>query len=500
MGKQTFPIKSAGITGFMMILPVILVSSSIVINPAYAQHDSGVLNEAPNIVLKDKSLVAQPYVSGLNLPMTMTFVGEKELLVVERTAGNVRLIRDGELQPEPVLTLNVSSVTFEEGLIGIFAKDSTVYLDITTRDSNNNVTTWFYKYRWDGNKLIDPILLKEIPGGEGLHNGGAMIADANGTVYGIMGDQWYRRGVTQNHPEGGGPDNTSVIFPLESGNSYDYYAIGIRASLGLAVDPVTGYMWDTEDGGSVYDEINLVTPKFNSGWEVIQGPANSTQLASLPQYDGYTYHGPKFSLESPVGIAAPTFIRSNTLKEYQNSMLVGAFHNGAIYELKLNENRTGFEFENQSLTDSVLNKDDDPSTIIFATGFAGVTDIEEGPDGLIYVVSVGDGTIYKIASRNAIASGTASGTPLHYTLPTIITGAVGLYLFRLQEVQVKPERQERKFVSRGFKSHPLHFFYSGKIQHQVEFICGYCRTKPLVMLCSLAVKLMANSARAVLCL
>src|SRR5215217_1593309 len=384
MGKQTFPIKSAGITGFMMILPVILVSSSIVINPAYAQHDSGVLNEASNIVLKDKSLVVQPYVSGLNLPMTMTFVGEKELLVVERTAGNVRLIRDGELQPEPVLTLNVSSVTFEEGLIGIFAKDSTVYLDITTRDSNNNVTTWFYKYRWDGNKLIDPILLKEIPGGEGLHNGGAMIADANGTVYGIMGDQWYRRGVTQNHPE---------------------------------------------DGGSLYDEINLVTPKFNSGWEVIQGPANSTQLASLPQYDGYTYHGPKFSLESPVGIAAPTFIRSNTLKEYQNSMLVGAFHNGASYELKLNENRTGFEFENQSLTDSVLNKDDDPSTIIFATGFAGVTDIEEGPDGLIYVVSVGDGTIYKIASRNAIASGTASGTPLHYTLPAIITGAVGLSIY-----------------------------------------------------------------------
>src|SRR5215204_5745548 len=327
----------------MMILPLILVSSSIVINPAYAQHDSSVLNETPNIVLKDKSLVAQPYVSGLNLPMTMAFVGGKDLLVVERTAGNVRLIRDGQLQPEPVLSLNVSNVTFEEGLIGIFTKDSTVYLDFTTRDSNNNVTTWFYKYMWDGNKLIDPILLKEIPGGDGLHNGGAMIADANGTVYGIMGDQWYRRGVTQNHPEGGGPDNTSVIFPLESGNSYDYYAIGIRVSLGLAVDPVTGYMWDTEDGGSVYDEINLVTPKFNR--------------------------------ESPVGIAAPTFIRSNTLKEYQNSMLVGAFHNGAIYELKLNENRTGFEFENQSLTDSVLNKDDDPSTIIFATGFVGVTDI-----------------------------------------------------------------------------------------------------------------------------
>jgi glucose/arabinose dehydrogenase len=257
MDRQKFSTKRIGIAGFIVVLPLLLVSSSIAANPVYAQHDSSVLNEAPNIVLKDKSLVAQPYVTGLNSPMTMAFVG-KDLLVLERTAGNVRLIRNGQLQPEPVLKLNVSSITFEEGLIGIFARGSTIYLDYTTRDSNNNSTTWFYKYRWDGNKLVNPTLLREIPGGNGLHNGGAMTTDAKGTVYGIMGDQWYRRGITQNHPEGGGPDNTSVIFPLESGDSHNYYAMGIRVSLGLTVDPVTGYMWDTEDGGSVYDEINLV--------------------------------------------------------------------------------------------------------------------------------------------------------------------------------------------------------------------------------------------------
>jgi glucose/arabinose dehydrogenase len=154
----------------------------------------------------------------------MAFVG-KDLLVLERTGGDVRLIRDGQLQPQPVLKLNVSSITFEEGLIGIFAKGSMIYLDYTTRDQKNNSTTWFYKYTWDGNRLINPVLLKEIPGGYGLHNGGAITADANGTVYGIMGDQWYRRGITQNHPDGGKPDNTSVIFPLESDYSHDYYAV-----------------------------------------------------------------------------------------------------------------------------------------------------------------------------------------------------------------------------------------------------------------------------------
>jgi hypothetical protein len=90
-------------------------------------------------------------------------------------------------------------------------------------------------------------------------------------------------------------------------------------------------------------------------------------------------------MKMPDGVLAPTFVRSNALKEYQNSVLVGAFHNGAIYDLKLNDNLTEFVFQNQSLADLVLYKADDPPTIMFASGFAGITDIKEGPDGLIYV-------------------------------------------------------------------------------------------------------------------
>jgi glucose/arabinose dehydrogenase len=406
MGKHRFSMKRAGLGLAMITVPLVMIMSSLLANPAYGVHhdvsDPG-SNEAPQVLLRDKSLIAQTYVSGLDLPMTMAFV-EDDILVVERTAGNVRLIRDGELQPDPVLSLNVSSITGEEGLLGIFGKGSTVYISFTTRDSENKVTTWFYRYNWDGSKLTDPVMLKEIPGGSGLHNGGAITVDANGTVYGVMADQWDKRGVLQNHPDGGGPDDTSVIFPLEWGDSNDYYAIGIRMSLGLAVDPVTGYMWDTENGGATYDEINLVTPKFNSGWDVIMGPANSSQLSSLPRYDGYTYHDPRFSWEVPVGILAPTFVTSDIFEEYQDSVLVGDFHTGTLYELKLNEDRTGFAFEDPSLVDLVLNKEDNSSTIVFGTGFTGITDIEQGPDGLIYVVSIGDGTIYRIAPKDMVPS------------------------------------------------------------------------------------------------
>ena len=50
-----------------------------------------------------------------------------------------------------------------------------------------------------------------------------------------------------------------------------YYAYGIRNSFGMDFDPVTGNLWDTENGPSYGDEINLVEPGFNSGWQVVQG-------------------------------------------------------------------------------------------------------------------------------------------------------------------------------------------------------------------------------------
>jgi glucose/arabinose dehydrogenase len=224
-----------------------------------------------------------------------------------------------------------------------------------------------------------------------------MVTNADGKIYAIIGDLGNRKGILQNHLSGD-PDGTSVIFPLGSNDSY--YAIGIRMSLGLAIDPVTGYLWDAENGGVRFDEINLVTPNFNSGWDVIMGTANSTQISRLPVYDGFKYHDPKFSWEVPIGVTALSFIQSDLFKQYRNSLLVGGFHNGILYELKLNENRTGFVFKDPSLSDLVLNKGDQPS-LIFGTGFAGITDIKEGPDGLIYVVSTGDGTIYRISPKNA---------------------------------------------------------------------------------------------------
>jgi glucose/arabinose dehydrogenase len=51
-----------------------------------------------------------------------------------------------------------------------------------------------------------------------------------------------------------------------------YYAYGIRNSFGIAFDPLTGNLWDAENGPASYDEINLVRRGFNSGWQTVMGP------------------------------------------------------------------------------------------------------------------------------------------------------------------------------------------------------------------------------------
>ena len=114
-----------------------------------------------------------------------------------------------------------------------------------------------------------------------------MVTGLDGTVYAVTGDSDYR-GITQNNETGVLNDSgvilivnldESILKPSQSKNPQDHYvAMGIRNSFGLAIDPITGNLWDTENGNEDFDEINLVSPKFNSGWRTIMGPATIEKI------------------------------------------------------------------------------------------------------------------------------------------------------------------------------------------------------------------------------
>ena len=196
--------------------------------------------------------------------------------------------------------------------------------------------------------------------------------------------------------------DTGVILQIDPPGSYA--AIGIRNSFGLAVDPITGYLWDTENGADKFDEINLINKKFNSGWAKIQGPSDVV-INPPPGYEEYVYDDPRFSWELPIGITALDFADSSMFQKYENWLFVADSNNGNIYKFQLNENRTDFVFESELLQDKVVNlsqkdfiENDSMEEILFGSNFGLISDIEFGPDGSLYVVSLLDGTIYRIYS------------------------------------------------------------------------------------------------------
>ena len=183
-----------------------------------------------------------------------------------------------------------------------------------------------------------------------------------------------------------------------------YYAYGVRNSFGLAFDPLTAELWDTENGPDRYDEINLVLPGFNSGWERIMGPVSrdAEGTGDLVQFPGSHYADPKFSWFNPVGLTAILFMKSSLLGVgYQNDVLVGDINNGNLYHFKVNSTRDGLDFTSPGLADRVADSNAELQEIILGIGFGGITDLKVGPDGLLYILSFGLGKIFVVSSDSA---------------------------------------------------------------------------------------------------
>jgi glucose/arabinose dehydrogenase len=246
-------------------------------------------------------------------------------------------------------------------------------------------------------------------------------------VYLVIGDVDGHQTQAQNQQSGGEePDGTSGILritqdgkPVGSsgilGDSYPlnlYYAYGIRNSFGFDFDPVTGNIWDTENGPGYGDEINLVEPGFNSGWLEITGMSSNADDFDLEEdglvsFDGKgEYSDPEFEWRDTLGPTAVKFLNSDKLgAEYVNDMFVGDIVNGRIYHFELNQDRTelildGLLADKVAATESVTELEQ----IIFAEDFGGITDLEVGPDGYLYVVSLGHGAIYRILPATDVVS------------------------------------------------------------------------------------------------
>jgi glucose/arabinose dehydrogenase len=384
---------------------------------------------------RDPDFVVETFVTGIPLPTTMAFVGD-DMLVLQKGDGQVRLVRDGVLQPEPVLDVSVASAQ-EQGMLGIAVVGTTVYLYFTEseEDGGEVMARRVYKYDWTGEELANPVLLRDWDTVRTYHNGGAMTVGPDGTVYLVVGDTG-RYGQLQNHGPEFYPD-TSVIMPVSRDGPY--YAMGIRNSFGIAFDAVTGSMWMTENGNEDFDEINLIEPYTNSGWDIVMGPATEEQLARIPAYQNYTYRDPVFSWEESVAPTALAFVDSEPLAKLDDNLIVGDCNKGRLYKFPLNENRDGFAFATRQLADGIANRGDPLDEIILAQDFVCVSDIEVGPDGMLYVVALAQDAIFRIVPVER-AGGPFQLTAVNIGILAGVVAAAGFTLHGIRRFRKKRNR------------------------------------------------------------
>jgi len=387
---------------------------------------------------------------------SMSFAGPDDILILNKNNGTVYRIVNGTILKGPLLDVNVANKR-ERGLLGITTSEDqnlkdyfflyytahkndgddvckvTYYCEPATNPIGNRV----YRYELVKNKLINPKLLLDLPAAPSpAHNGGKVIIGPDRNLYVVIGDLEgsYNKSsstLAQNFRNGTEPDGRAGILRITQdgkslsekgiiGNEFPlnlYYAYGIRNSFGIDFDPVTGNLWDTENGPEYGDEINLVRPGFNSGWNIVQGIWKPIEDAdpsldfvpgdkllnpkNLVDFRGKgKYSDPEFIWNDTVGVTAIKFFKSDKLgKNYENDLFVASYILGVIFHFDLNGDRTELELNGQ-LKDKIADNNKELEDIIFLQGLGGIVDMEIGPDGYLYVLSnyKNKATIFKILS------------------------------------------------------------------------------------------------------
>jgi glucose/arabinose dehydrogenase len=444
--------------------------------------------------LVDKKLAVRTVAAGLSQPVAMAFIDDADILVIEKASGQVKRFTGGA-PAGTVLDLAVNSSS-ERGLLGIvthpqFPAAPWVYLywteSSTGADSNVAANVPLLgnridRFVWDGSTLaFDRNIVRlrsyQADAGQpvrGNHNGGVLRFGPDGTLFAVIGDNG-RRGQMQNLANGpfgpGIPDDqyggpapdaahlTGVVLRLNDdgsapvdnpffgvgaaiggevgANLQKVYAYGVRNSFGLAIDPYSGDLWETENGDDAFDEINRIEPGHNGGWIRAMGPIDRvaefkaielalggaslqqvrwppTNIADTPgeayaqlfMLPGAHYGDPVFSWKYAVAPAALGFLSSRALgPQYEGDLFVGASRptlaNGYLFRFNITGNRLKIGVDDPRLEDRVADNTakfdiTESEDLLFGSGFGVGTDIHTGPNGNLYVVSLTNNVVYEI--------------------------------------------------------------------------------------------------------
>jgi glucose/arabinose dehydrogenase len=275
--------------------------------------------------------------TGLVNPWSLAFLPDGAILVSER-AGRIRVIRDGMLVTEPVSGTPTPFVKSQAGMFDIlphpdFAQNRTLFLSFAAGDASGNATR-VVSAKFDGSALTEVTTIFETRDKKSTaaHYGARMALLPDRTLLIAVGDGFDHREKAQDLSSGFGKmvrinlDGTVPRDnPFAGRNALpETFSYGHRNQQGLAVDPQTGVIYETEHGPKGGDEINVLKAGANYGWPIATYGVDYSGAVISPFTDRPGTEQPiKYWVPSiaPSGLAV---YRGSLFPEWSGDLLVGA--------------------------------------------------------------------------------------------------------------------------------------------------------------------------------
>ena len=340
----------------------------------------------------------------LEQPWSVAFLPDGSMLVTERI-GRLRIIRNGKLEDQPVAGVPTVQPGGPRGLQGLmdvalhpqFDQNHWVYLTYHKPTTSGEGATTLARGEWNGSALVD---VKD------LFESGATGTEASRVVFGrdgmiymsvsAPGSPTVRRSqdvddyagkVVRLRDDGTIPQDNPFVG--RSGYKPGIYTLGHRNGHGLAVNPETGEIWESEQGPSGGDELNVLRQGRNYGWPLVSFGRDYWGARISPQPSRAGMEDPAVVWLPSIGATGMTFYTGDRFPHWRRNVFVAGLREGGIPRTgqlqRIVFNERWEELRREPLLVELKQR---------------LRDVRQGPDGLLYVLTAeDDGALLKIEPR-----------------------------------------------------------------------------------------------------